>query len=172
MFIHEMTDAECRQTLERLSTGRLACARDNQPYAVPITFAFDGDYLYGFTTVGQKVEWMRLNPLVCFETDEVVNECNWTSIIIFGKFEELSDAPEHETARLIAHELLQKRAMWWEPAYLAQRHRNQSHSLTPVFYRIHIEQMTGHRATPNGDATVEEAPDKRRGWLEKLLDPQ
>jgi len=170
MFIHEMTEVECRQALEQLSTGRLGCARDSQPYVVPITFAFDGSYLYGFTTVGQKVEWMRSNPRVCFETDEVIDECNWTSIIVFGKFEELSDTPEHEASRLIAHELLQRRAMWWEPAYMAQVHRDQPHSLTPVFYRIHIERMTGHRATPNED--VPETPGQRRGWLEKLLDPQ
>jgi nitroimidazol reductase NimA-like FMN-containing flavoprotein (pyridoxamine 5'-phosphate oxidase superfamily) len=37
--------------------------------------------------------------------------------------------------------------MWWEPAYISQAHRDQPHSLTPIFYRIHIEKMTGHRAT-------------------------
>jgi nitroimidazol reductase NimA-like FMN-containing flavoprotein (pyridoxamine 5'-phosphate oxidase superfamily) len=171
LFIHEMSEAECCQTLERLSVGRLGCARDNQPYVVPISFAFDGSCLYGFTTVGQKVEWMRANPLVCFETDEVVSELDWTSIIVFGRFEELSDTPEHEAARLVAHELLQRRAMWWEPAYLAQGHRDQPHSLTPVFYRIHIDRMTGHRATPAEDVQIAESPDKNRGWLEKLLDP-
>ena len=39
---------------------------------VPVNFAFDSKYIYGFTTLGQRVESMRLNPLVCFEVDELV----------------------------------------------------------------------------------------------------
>ena len=60
MFIHEMTIDECSNALEKGSLGRLACAQDNQPYIVPINFAFDGAYIYGFTTLGQKIEWTRL----------------------------------------------------------------------------------------------------------------
>ena len=59
MFIHEMTEDECRTALERVSFGRLACARDNQPYVVPIYFSYDGKHIYGFSTLGQKIEWMR-----------------------------------------------------------------------------------------------------------------
>ena len=173
MFIHEMSEAECRQYLEQTSVGRLACARDDQPYVVPIHFALEGMYLYGFTTLGQKIEWMRSNPFVCFETDELdTNE--WTSIVIFGRYEELTDTPEHETARQIAHGLLQKRAMWWEPAYIAQTHRDQPHSLTPIFYRIQIEKMTGHRATAEASDTVPpnmKGSTAKRGWLDKLLHP-
>ena len=85
MFIHEMTLDECRTALEKANVGRLACALDGQPYVVPINFAFDGTYLYGFTTLGQKVEWMRANPLVCFEMDEVLCHNQWMSIIVCGR---------------------------------------------------------------------------------------
>ena len=37
------------------AVGRLACPRDNQPYVIPIYFALHGDYLYSFTTLGQKI---------------------------------------------------------------------------------------------------------------------
>ena len=70
MFIHEMTEGECRAALERGSFGRLACAKDNEPYVLPIYFSYDGRHLYGFSTLGQKIEWMRSNPLVCLEIDE------------------------------------------------------------------------------------------------------
>ena len=53
MFIHEMTVDECSSALRETSLGRLACAQDNQPYIVPINFAFDST-IYGFTTLGQK----------------------------------------------------------------------------------------------------------------------
>lgn len=174
MFIHEMTEAECRHALERATVGRLACARDNQPYVVPIHFAFDGGYVYGFTTLGQKTEWMRSNPLVCFEMDELTCDCQWTSIVVFGRYEELPDAPEYGAARIQAYAFLQKRAMWWEPAYISQDQRDQPHSLTPIFYRIHIDKMTGHRATSDESeaaAPTVQASTVKRGWLDKLLHP-
>ena len=146
MFIHEMSRPECQEMLDRTNVGRLACTHDNQPYVVPINFAFGGSYLYGFTTLGQKVEWMRSNPLVCFEVDEVTNQNQWSSIVAFGRYEELPDEPDYAEARKRAHALLQKRAMWWEPAYISQEHRDQPHSLTPIFYRIRIDSVTGHRA--------------------------
>jgi len=36
MLIHEMTEHECRTVLGRISFGRLACARNNQPYVLPV----------------------------------------------------------------------------------------------------------------------------------------
>ena len=149
MFIHEMTFNECCTALEKVNVGRLACAHDGQPYAVPINFAFDGNYLYGFTTLGQKVEWMRANPLVCLEVDEVISESEWMSIVVFGQYEELPDEPKYEHARKRALSFLQKRANWWEPAALSPEHRNQCHSLTPIVYRIHVKKITGHRAMPD-----------------------
>lgn len=171
MFIHEMSDTECRLALQSASVGRLACARDNQPYVVPIHFAFDGDYIYGFTTVGQKVEWMRSNPLVCCEMDQITSDSQWVSIVVFGRYEELPDTREHESARARAHRFLGRRAMWWEPAYISEKHRDQPHSLTPVFYRIHITKMTGHRATlDNGQARAAmPVATVKRSWLGKLL---
>jgi nitroimidazol reductase NimA-like FMN-containing flavoprotein (pyridoxamine 5'-phosphate oxidase superfamily) len=154
MFIHEMSGAECNDALSRAKFGRLACANDNQPYVLPLNFAFDGGtYLYFFTTVGQKIEWMRSNPSVCFEIDEVTNHNHWTSVIVFGSYEELPDKPEYETARRHAHGFLQKRVMWWEPAYISEEHRDNSHSLTPIFFRIKIEKVTGHRAESDDSET-------------------
>jgi nitroimidazol reductase NimA-like FMN-containing flavoprotein (pyridoxamine 5'-phosphate oxidase superfamily) len=152
MFIHEMLRAECNEALSRAKYGRLACAHDNQPYVLPLNFNFDGNsYLYCFATLGQKVEWMRANPRVCFEIDEVNNHNDWSSVIIFGSYEELPDKPEFETARRHLQECLQKRVMWWEPAYISQQHRDKPHSLTPIFFRIKIQSVTGHRA--NSDET-------------------
>jgi nitroimidazol reductase NimA-like FMN-containing flavoprotein (pyridoxamine 5'-phosphate oxidase superfamily) len=173
MFIHEMTVDECSGALKKARLGRLACAQDNQPYIVPINVVLGGTYIFGFTTLGQKIEWTRLNPLVCFEVDEVVSHNEWMSIVVFGRYEELPDKPEYEKERIRAHACLQERAMWWEPAYISQEHRDQPHSLTPIFFRIHVEKMTGHRATFDRCEAVPKpaavACSNKRGWLEKLL---
>lgn len=170
MFIHEMTDFECRQALARTAIGRLACARDNQPYVVPIYFALHGDHLYAFTTLGQKIEWMRANPRVCLEVDERIGHDRWQSVIVFGQYEELPDLPEYEAARAKALALLQQHAMWWEPAGVGATHRDRPHSETPITYRIRIDRMTGHRATPSEEsAATAEVAKEGDGWWSEIL---
>lgn len=174
MFIHEMTEFECRKALQQATVGRLACSRDNQPYVVPIYFVFHRDHLYAFTTLGQKVEWMRTNPRVCLEVDERTAHDQWQSIVVFGQYEELPDLPEYEAARVKAHELLEKHAMWWEPAYVGATHRDLPHSDTPILYRIRIDRLTGRRATPDQGLPESEAVDGqetkvRDGWWAEIL---
>src|SRR5215475_4794872 len=149
-----MNQRECRDVLARLGTGRLGCARNNQPYVVPIYFAYEADRLYGFSTVGQKIEWMRQNPLVCVETDEVAAHNRWTSVVVLGRYEELPDDPEHAAARFQAQSVLEKRAMWWQTGYAASQPR-EAKPATPVFYCIHIQEISGYRAVPD---EVESSP--------------
>ena len=147
MFIKELTTAECFEMLAEKRVGRLACARENQPYIVPFHFAFDaGEHLYAFSMLGQKIEWMQANPLVCVEADDIENQSEWISLVVFGRYEELPDAPEFQSARTRAFELLSRRAMWWQPAYIAGAHRAPASSEKPIYFRILIEKITGHRA--------------------------
>ena len=147
MLIREMSTQECCDLLARLGTGRLGCARNNQPYVVPIYFAYEPDHLYGFSTVGQKIEWMRDNPLVCVEADEVRARNQWASVIVFGRYEELPDKPEYAELRRQAQSLLEKRAMWWQIGYAASQSRVKPKPVSSVFYCIHIESVSGHQAT-------------------------
>jgi len=129
--------------LARARLGRLACAQGPQPYVVPFYFAYYHDYLYSFSTVGQKIEWMRTNPLVCVEVDEVMSPHKWESVIVFGHYEELHDAHDRE----FAWKLLQQYSTWWEPGYAKTILHSKERRLEPIFYRIYIERVTGHRAT-------------------------
>lgn len=106
MVIHEMSREECNRMLARARLARLACARENQPYVVPVylTYHEESGSLYGFTTPGQKVEWMRANPLVCVEVDEIKAYDQWVSVIVNGRFEELPEAPESDSKRLRAQQ--------------------------------------------------------------------
>jgi uncharacterized protein len=146
MLIHEMTPEECGTALARVDFGRLACARDDQPYVVPIHFAYDGEHLYGLTTAGQKIDWMRSNPRVCLEIDERPSPYRWWSIVVLGRYEELPETPTCERARAHALELLQRREIWWQPVSVSRPSREQR---APIFYRIHVVQVTGLRAEPD-----------------------
>ena len=144
MIIEEMTRCDCLNSLVHARLGRLACAWQNQPYVVPIYFTYQEPFLYGFTTMGQKVQWMRSNPLVCVELDEVDDCDEWTSIVVLGRYEELPDTPKWRQERLRAHGLLQEHAGWWATGCASRSHFKQA--LAPIFFRIRISQVTGRRA--------------------------
>lgn len=149
MLVQDLNEKECWTLLKRLGFGRLGCARKNQPYVVPIYFACEPDRLFGFSTVGQKIEWMRTNPFVCIEADEVLDADNWTSVLVFGRYEELSDDPKNAALRVRAHSLMEKRTLWWQPAIASAQTRDEHFGPFPVFFCIHIDEMTGHRASPD-----------------------
>ena len=148
MLIRELTKQASLELLGRAHLGRLACAQGGQPYVVPISFVYHHDCLYCFCTVGQKIEWMRANPLVSLETDEIVNTRRWASVVVFGRYEELPDTPEWSIERAMAAKLLQENAMWWEPAYVKTILHGTERPLMPLFYRIHVTHITGRAAAP------------------------
>jgi uncharacterized protein len=144
MLIQELTREDNLNLLAHMRLGRLACSRGAQPYVVPSYFAYADNYLYSFATVGRKIEWMRANPLVCVEMDEVVTPEEWVSIIISGRYEELPDAPKWKVERELAYRLLQQKASWWEPGYTKTIVRGTERPLVPVYFRIQILRITGH----------------------------
>lgn len=148
MFIQEMSREQCLELLGRARLGRLACVQESQAYVVPFNFVYKSECLYSFSTVGQKIIWMRANPLVCVEVDEIASPREWMSLVIFGRYEELSGIHEDRFVLATAYNLMQERAVWWEPAYARTILQGAERSLEPVFYRIHIGKMTGHRASP------------------------
>ncbi|NTS31200.1 pyridoxamine 5'-phosphate oxidase family protein [Phyllobacterium sp. BT25] len=144
MIITEMSRQEIKELLTRASIGRLACAKDDQPYIVPLRFVYNSVYLYSFTTVGRKIEWMRENNKVCVEFDEIDSTNSWKSVVVTGRFEEITK--EHGDERNMAHDLLNKKAEWWEPGYVKTVIREQERPLAPVYFRIAITETTGHKA--------------------------
>jgi nitroimidazol reductase NimA-like FMN-containing flavoprotein (pyridoxamine 5'-phosphate oxidase superfamily) len=143
MLIHELTESECRDVLTRTHLGRLACSRHDQPYIVPIHFDFDGDSIYSFSTLGQKIDWMRANPKVCVEVDDITDKSNWTTVVVIGRYEELSDKPGDQGPRNRARDLFEKRQEWWFPA---AGKLPAAEPGAPVVYRIRIDRLTGRRS--------------------------
>ena len=144
MLVTEMSRQECEDFLARLGFGRLACTRDNQPYIVPIYFASEPGRVYGFATMGQKIEWMRSNPLVCLEADEVLSPAEWKSVVVLGRYEDFPDTSAYSEQRERAQSLLEKgRPLWWLTAFAAAQTRQRADREMTVFYCIHIEEITG-----------------------------
>ena len=194
MKISEMRREECLRLLSGVKLCRLGCSRENQPYVVPVYLAYDeySGYLFGFTTPGQKIEWMRANPLVCVETDEIAAHDRWESVVAFGVYQELpqsqeqqdrpppapqrprqvDDGPagwqgdsregrieneESKDGREKASRLLNADPNWSEPgcaAWASREHRDPAQPFVAVYYRIRIDTITGHRATADGENSI------------------
>ena len=173
MLIEELTRQASLDLLASKRLGRLACAQGSQPYVMPLYFAYHHNYLYGFSTGGQKIEWMRANPLVCVEVEEVVSSQKWVSVIAFGRYEELPDTPEHQPAREFAWKLLQQYAMWWEPGYAKTIVQGVERPLEPIFYRIWLTRINGRRATLDSparfDTELSMTDAGKAGWLQRIL---
>lgn len=153
MTINELAQEECNAFLARASFGHLGCSLNDQPYVVPIFFEYDADYLYVLSTQGQKIEWMRQNPKVCVQIDEIKTEQNWTSVVVNGTFQELPE-PQFKQERAHARKVLEKRIRWWEPALAERQLKSEQDIIDPLFFRIHIETMTGLRASDEKASTA------------------
>ena len=89
IMLGDLTKTECLNLLSSQVIGRLACTDGLFPYVVPVTYRFDGEYIYGQTNEGRKLNILRNNPNVCFEVDSMSDMANWKSAIVVGIFEEL-----------------------------------------------------------------------------------
>jgi hypothetical protein len=148
MLIQDMTREMSVDLLKRAHVGHLGCAQGSQPYVVPFSFTYYRDFIYSFTTIGKKIEWMRANPLVCVEAEEIVSRHEWQTVVIFGRYHELADTPEFYETRMLAHDLLAKTAMWWEPGYVKMLHQGEERLLQPIYFRISISKISGRQGLP------------------------
>lgn len=79
--------AEIDQIIESSDVCRIAFAKDNIPYIVPVSFGYDGKSLYIHTaSEGKKIEFIKENNTVGFEFDTDVKTirhktigCKWST---------------------------------------------------------------------------------------------
>ena len=93
MFGHLTTD-EIEKLLHQSIVGRIGCTDGRTCYIVPISYAYDGQYINCHTNPGQKIGIMRKNPLVCFEVEHLQDMANWQTVIAQGEFQELTDTTQ------------------------------------------------------------------------------
>lgn len=128
---------------------RLAFAVADEPYVVPVSFGYDGRYLYFHTAgTGRKIDCITANNRVCFELERNVQlvthpdkACKWSfsfeSVIGYGTVHELRST-EERTAGLNQIMIHYSGREWeFDPAVLA----------TTRVWRVEIRSVTGKRAT-------------------------
>jgi hypothetical protein len=159
MLVNEISENECLEVLSRASMGHLGCAQDDQPYIVPVYFAYEPGKVYLFSTHGKKIEWMRANPKVCLEVEETRSQSDWVTVLANGRYEELP-APQYAEELAHARKLLEKRSQWWLNAMAERRIEEPDELIQPLFFRIIIESVSGLRGLSEGQDVSDEKPGK------------
>lgn len=88
-MLGDLKGIQIENLLHSQVVGRIGCHVEGTTYIVPVSYAYDGTYIYGHTKEGMKIKMMRKNPQICFEVDVVENMGNWRSVIAWGTYEEL-----------------------------------------------------------------------------------
>lgn len=144
-MLGQLNEMQIDNLLTSQVLGRLACTDGKQPYVVPVTYTYDGKYIYGQSSEGLKTKLLRKNPNVCFEVDSMTDMRNWKSVIVYGKFEELKNK-EAEKAREILFDRVFP--LMTSSTIHAFEHEvsdkvDDSTRVKYVMYRIKIEKVTG-----------------------------
>ena len=143
-MLASLTKPQCERILLSGMIGRLGCYSSGKVYVVPITYVFEDGYIYAHSREGLKTKMMRKNPKVCFQVDQIDTMSNWRSVMLWGKFEELSRAADQEKATKILLNRLQPYQISESvkppesvPDALPRKEKK------PVFYRIHVDEISG-----------------------------
>jgi nitroimidazol reductase NimA-like FMN-containing flavoprotein (pyridoxamine 5'-phosphate oxidase superfamily) len=144
-MIGELTPAEIEHLLHEHVIGRIGCHTRDRTYVVPITFAYVDGAIVSHTGDGLKVHMMRENPSVCFEVEDLRHLPRWSSVIAWGRYDELhAQAADVAFSQLVARlsasppgpsDMPWEGAGVFEPISYSKR--------ADVVFRILLEERTG-----------------------------
>ena len=90
--IRKLSDTEARALLTRGHVGRFAYAHNGDVDIEAITYACDGEWIFGRMGIGVKFTSLALHPACAFEVDEVAGPFSWQSVVVKGTFHILNPA--------------------------------------------------------------------------------
>jgi nitroimidazol reductase NimA-like FMN-containing flavoprotein (pyridoxamine 5'-phosphate oxidase superfamily) len=145
-MLGKLNDNQVEELLKSQLIGRIGCHSNDTTYVVPVNYLYDGTSIYAHSARGMKIDMMRNNPQVCFEVDDIKSIVNWQSVILWGKFEEITSLSQKE-------EIMQKLIDRIVP-FLTHDDDHPSHGITSnasdvgndvelILYKIIITKKTG-----------------------------
>ncbi len=145
IMLGELNESEINNLLSSQTLGRLACTDGLKPYIVPVTYTYDGKYIYGQTNIGNKLKILRNNPNVCFEVERMQDMANWQSVIAYGKFEELTGKDAENAKEILLGNIF---SLLTSSTVHAHEHAvtstlDDSNRRKYIMYKIKISTMTG-----------------------------
>lgn len=146
-MIGKLNKEQIEEVLKENVLGRIGCSDGKKNYVVPVNYVYDGKYIIGHSLDGMKISMMRKNPDTCFEVDEMKNFTNWKSVIVWGRYQELTDEKEKYAAmKLFVDRMMRLKISETAipPEISGTRvHPRAPGNIKPVIYRILVSEKTG-----------------------------
>lgn len=162
-MVGNLKKKEIREILKNNYVGRLGFCLKGRPYIIPTTYYFDESTsgIISHSREGMKIDEMRKNKEICFEIEEVDSLSRWKSVLLWGKYEELTGS----TARFALHnfvshvrELLHKQGK--DAAhFIDDMSYADAEDGKAIIYRIHILKQSGKYGSKNPHANFTELSD-------------
>jgi nitroimidazol reductase NimA-like FMN-containing flavoprotein (pyridoxamine 5'-phosphate oxidase superfamily) len=142
-MLGELAPSAIESLLHTEWVARIGCHASRLTYVVPISYAYDGEAIYGHSTEGLKLEMLRANPRVCIEVDHVENLATWQSVIAWGRFEELTgESAMHAMQKIMARFSPMMTSAANTPTHGASP-VNHGGGMKGAIYRIVLEEKSG-----------------------------
>ena len=155
--IRELGTKEIEELVTRLDYGHMACCDGGEPYVVPVHYAYVDGYIYLYTTQGKKSDILAQNPRICLQIEEVEDNQNWSSVIVYGEAQRLAD----EADRTKAIEAVVRINPTLTPAVAIRWMDNWVRENIEVIYRITPLQMTGRASVARSETHASFVPAKK-----------
>lgn len=145
-MLGELTPDQTEDLLRTEVIARIGCISDGRVYVVPVSYAYDGTYIWGHGMDGAKLRAMRANPEVCVEVEHVEDMSNWRSVIAWGVFEECHGKDWEAGMALLVERIMP--LLTFPPHQPAPDPHGPK---TGTVYRIRLSHRTGRFEEVSGD---------------------
>ena len=151
-MIGTLNNKEIEEVLLDQIIGRIGCHGNNRTYVVPVSYAYDGKYVYVLSRNGMKMDIMRQNPEICFEVEIFQDMGNWRTGVAWGVFKELVSEEDrkqalhaliHRRLPVVTSETVQLTSSWpFVPADI--------NSIEGIVFRIALNEKSGRYEDAQG----------------------
>lgn len=133
------------EVLQKELIGRIGCHDDGETYIVPISYVYDGQAIYCHTQEGKKTAMMRKNPEICFQVDQLRDMANWSSVLVQGTYEEITDRQQrnHAMGSLLNRYLPMVSSMTMHLGKYWPFRPTDTQDIQGVVFRINIKNKSG-----------------------------
>jgi len=128
--------------LGRNHIGRLAYCYRNRIGIAPVHFVHSGNWLYGRTSAGEKLEAIRANWWVAVAVDEISGMFDWRSVVVRGGFYPLSPEGSAESREQWEEALRQVRRL--VPETFTERDPTPGRT---VLFGVAIQELSGFESS-------------------------
>lgn len=136
-MITRLSEGESRALLRGRRLARLSCIAEGYPYVVPVNYVFDGESFLIHSLPGRKIEALRADPRACLQVDEIEGLLSWKSVLVYGIYQEITNAAERERAMICLLSLFP------ELTPVESLIATDAAAPAPVVFRIRVERVTG-----------------------------